>query len=112
MLYTVITTQDLHLDVEGMHVGAYPDDNITNLRVPEVFTSTLENISSTRIVHNAEEELSSKAQKAVDDTHAKQLGSSTYSTVIPILAPNEQTPSTHPEVIDDSTKQFIDKMIT
>ena len=74
VLDTVITTQDLHLDVEGMHVGAYPDDNITNLRVPEVFTLALETISSISIVHNAEEEMPSQAKGAVDDTHAKIIG--------------------------------------
>ena len=43
--------------------------------------------------------------------HAKQLGSSTYSPVIQLLAPNEQTTSIHPEVIDDSTKQLVYEMI-
>ena len=31
---TVLTTQDLQHDVEGLHVGEDPDDNTTNLRVP------------------------------------------------------------------------------
>ena len=52
VLDIVLTTLDLHLDVEGMHIGAYSDDNLTNLRVSEVFTSTLENISSTCIDNN------------------------------------------------------------
>ena len=108
----VLTTHDLHSDIEGMNVGAYPDDNITNLRVPEFFTSSMENISSTSIVHNVEEEMSSQDKGDVDDTHAKKLCSSIDSPVIPILAPNEQFPSTHPEVIDESTKKLVDEMIT
>ena len=38
---TMLTTKDLHQNVEELHVGADPDDNTTNSRVPEVFTSTL-----------------------------------------------------------------------
>ena len=48
----------------------------------------------------------------VDDTHAKQLGSSIDSLVIQILAPEEQTSTIHPEVIDDSTQKLFDEMIT
>ena len=49
----VLTTQDLHQDVEGLHAGADPDDNTTNLRVPEVLTSALETTTSKSIIHNA-----------------------------------------------------------
>ena len=52
---TMLTTQDLHQDVEGLHVGADPDDNTTNLRVPEVLISALETSTSKSIIHNAEE---------------------------------------------------------
>ena len=49
---TVLTTQDLYPDVEGLHVGADPDDNTTNLRVLEVLTSALETTTSKSIIHN------------------------------------------------------------
>ena len=55
---TMLTTQDLHQDVEGLHVGADPDDNTTNLRVPEVLTSALETSTSKSIIQNVEEEMS------------------------------------------------------
>ena len=109
---TVLTTQDLHQNVEGLHVGADPDDNTTNSRVPEVFTSALETSISKSIIHNAEEEMPSHAKRDVDDIHAKQLGSSTDSPVIPMLAPEEQTSHIHPEIIDDSTTLLVDEMIT
>ena len=86
---TVLTTQDLHLDVEGLHAGADPDENITHLRVPEVLTSSLETDFSKIIIHNVEEEMPSHAKGDVDDIHAKQLGSSTDSPVIQLLAPEE-----------------------
>ena len=54
----------------------------------------------------------SQAKGVVDDTHAKQWGSFTNSQLIPILAPNEKILYTHSEVIDDSTKQLVDEMIT
>ena len=48
----------------------------------------------------------------VDDIHAKQLGSSTDSPVIQILAPEEQTSFIHHEAIDDSTTFLVDEMTT
>ncbi|MGI4673491.1 hypothetical protein ACR2XN_28910, partial [Klebsiella pneumoniae] len=38
---TVLTTQNPHLDGEGMQAGASPNDTIPTTRVPEVFTSPL-----------------------------------------------------------------------
>ena len=57
VLDTVLTTHDLHLDVEGLDDGADPDDNTTNLRVSEVLTSALENETFKSIINNAEEEM-------------------------------------------------------
>ena len=62
--------------------------------------------------NNVVDEIRSHAKGAVDETHAKQLSSSTDSPIIQLLAPNEQTTSTHPEVIDASTKQLVDEMVT
>ena len=112
VLDTVITTQDLHFDVEGLHDGSDPDDNIANLRVPTVFTSALETETSKNIIHNAEEEMLSQDKGVVDDTHAKQLDSSIDSPIIQLLAPQEQTTSTHHVVINDSTNQLVDEMVT
>ncbi|MGI4673558.1 hypothetical protein ACR2XN_29270, partial [Klebsiella pneumoniae] len=67
MLETVLTTQEPHLDGEGMHVGAYPDDTITTTRVPEVFTSPLveenqveEPPSPSTIINNVTRDISSQ----------------------------------------------------
>ena len=51
---TALTTHDLHLDVEGLHAGADPDDNITNLRVSKILTSALEIDTFKSIIQNAE----------------------------------------------------------
>ena len=104
----VLTTQDLHQDVEGLYVGANPDDNTINLRVPEFFTSSLETSTSKSIIQNVDEEIPSRAMRDVDDTHAKQLGSSIDSLVIQLLDPKEQTSHFHPEAIDDSTTFLVD----
>ena len=48
----------------------------------------------------------------VDDTLAKQLGSSTAFLVIQILASQEEISFIHPEVIDDSTKKLVDEMVS
>ena len=109
---TLLTTHELHQNVEGLHAGADPDDNTTNSRVPEVVTSSLDTSISKTIIHNAEVEMSSQDRRDVDDIHDKQLGSSTDSPIIPMMAPEEQTSHIHPEIIDDSTTLLVDEIIT
>ena len=82
------------------------------MRVSEVLTSALETSTSKSIIQNAEEEMPSQAMRDVDDTHAKQLGSSIDSPVIQLLDPEEQTSQIHLEAIDDSTTFLVDKMTT
>ena len=54
----------------------------------------------------------SQAMGDVDDIHAKQLGSSTDSSAIQMLAPEERTSPIHPKTIDDSTTLLFDEMTT
>ena len=89
--------------LRGLHAGADPDENTTNLRVPEVLTLPIETITSKSIIHNVEVEMPSQAKGDVDDIHAKQLCSSTDSPVIQMLALEEQTSHIHLETIDDPT---------
>ena len=109
---TVLTTHDLHQNVEVTECWADPDDNSSNSRVPEVFTSAIKTSISKSIIHNVEEEMPSQDKRDVDDIHVKQLGSSIDFPVIPMLTPEEQTSHIHPKIIDDSTTLLVDKMIT
>ena len=54
----------------------------------------------------------SQAKGGVDDIHVKQLGSSTYSSAIQMLAPEEQTFHIQHEAIDDLTTLLVDEMTT
>ena len=68
-----------------MYVGVYTDDNTTNTGVPQVFTSASTTTESTSIIQNVEDIMPSQDKGDVDDTHAKQFGSSSDSPVIQTL---------------------------
>ena len=112
---TVLSTQEPNLDGEGIHIGVYPNDTITNTGLSRVFTSDplIEGIVTppTGVIRDPVETMSSQTLGNLGDLHTMQMASPRESSVIQRLSPREINATIHPSVIDDSSEK-MDEEIT